>query len=929
MARWPEQPIATEASTIGDEAQPDPQPQQERPGPDQAPTLATKLQVPGVPRHLVLRERLFDALDRGARDRLLLLCAPAGAGKTVLLSSWIAARRLPGPHCWLSLDHDDDDASRLIADMLSALKRSGELPADSALMRIEPPRGADTEGLLPRLINGLADLRDPIVLVLDEVHELSSPQANATLDFLVRHAPPQLRLVLATRSDPALPIERLRLGGELTELRVGDLAFTRAETSELCERLELELSETDVDLLWSRTEGWPAGLRFATFSLRDHPEPARFLAGFAGTDRALADYLVSEVLGSLPLDMRDFMLRTCLVDHLSAPLADALTGLEGGGLMLSRLEHVGALLSRVDNEGAWYRYHPLFAELLRARLRFAHSEEVPLLHRRAARWYAANDSMMRAIRHALAAEDWEHAAEMVASHWLELFLRGQSYATRSLMARLPVDLVEADPKLAAAFAGSRLEDGEVDSADRFLAVARNGSSSVSSDASQSFSLTLGVVELERARMGARLEEAERLAHRLCTPLSGADSDAGGLQSQRSVALSALGATELWAGERRDAALHLERALALATESGDDRVTLNCLSHLAIADLMEGKLTRAHEKGTKALELCERHSWREGPASACAHLAAATISFHLGELEDAQRLARRADGATTAAECALKQAIGVLRARIMTIGGEPAARDAALKLSAIGAAMAEQPPASFLEIALRDAHARALLAAGELEQAHAMLTRPGVSECPPLLLCRAALELREGAHEQVETSLGPLLYDERASVVDVHPAWAVEGWLLLALARHAGGDEPGCIGALDQALGLAEREPYRDAFLLGGPQVWELLERQAQTGTLHPALLESLLDRVDHAPDAIALREPLTEREQRILRYLPTMLSNAEIGAEIFVSLNTVKTHLRSIYRKLDASGRADAVEKARQLHLLPAGIRRPRVMQRL
>lgn len=910
-------------------AQPDPESEEEDLRPSGAPTLATKLHVPSVPRHLVLRERLFDALDRGVRERLQLLCAPAGAGKTVLLASWIASRRLPGPHCWLSLDHDDDDASRLIADLLSALKGSGGLAPDGPLATLQPPRGANTESLLPLLVNGLAELPGPVVMVLDDVHELSSPQAHATLDFLVRHAPPQLRLVLATRTDPALPIARLRLGGELTELRIAELAFTQEETGRLCKRLELELSDADVELLWTRTEGWAAGLRFATFSLREHPEQARFLREFAGTDRALADYLGSEVLASLALDMREFMLRTCLVEELSAGLADALTGLEGGGLMLSRLEHAGALLSRIDNEGSWYRYHPLFAELLRARLRFAHAEEVPLLHRRAARWYAANDDMMPAIRHALAAEDWEHAAEMVAAHWLELFLQGESYATRSLMARLPANLVEADPRLAAAFAGSRLEDGDLDTADRFLAVARRTRSAIAGDAEQSFAVTLAVVELERARLGGSVQEAQRLVAELCEPARGSNGARRPAEVPRSMALATLGATELWNGDPRMAGADLEQALALGTERRQDRVRVNCLAHLAILDLLEGRLTRAQEKGADAIELCERYAWSEGPATACARLAWAMISYHEGELEQAQRMIKLADGATTEAEGALRQAIGVMRARIMVTGGEAPARDAALKLSAIRAAMSEQTPATFMEVALEDTHARALLAADELAKARAILDRAGVSAHPPLLVRRAAIELHEGSHEQAESSLERVLDGDGPSIGDLHPACALEAWLLLALARHALGDEAGSSEALDRGLALAEREPYRDAFLLGGPQVRELLERQARNGTSHPALLESLLDSVGQVSEAIVLREPLTEQEQRILRYLPTMLSNAEIGAEIFVSLNTVKTHLRSIYRKLNATGRADAVEKARQLHLLPAGIRRPRVMQRL
>ena len=334
------------------------------------------------------------------------------------------------------------------------------------------PAGAGAERFLALLVNGLAELRSPVVLVLDEIHELTSPRATAAIDFLVRHAPEQLRLVLAGRADPPLPTERLRASGALTELRIAELAFTRAETAELCGRLELALSETEIDSLWARTEGWPAAVRLAALSLRGHPEPGRFLAEFAGTDRAVADYLIAEVLARLPEDNREFMLHTCLVDAVSPELADALTGGEGGTLPLAELERLGAPVQPTAADGRWYRYHPLFRELLRAHLHHAHPRQIPSLHRRAACWYAEQGQAMPAIRHALAGEDWRQAGGLIAEHWLELFLHGGSAAMRGPMAQLPPEVVASDPRLAAAVAGSRLQDGDLQDAERHLAIAR-------------------------------------------------------------------------------------------------------------------------------------------------------------------------------------------------------------------------------------------------------------------------------------------------------------------------------------------------------------------------------------------------------------------------------------------------------------------------
>jgi LuxR family maltose regulon positive regulatory protein len=893
--------------------------------PRPTPTVETKLRVPQTPRHLVLRKRLLDAVDSGIDKRLTLLSAPAGAGKTVLLASWVRTRRPPGPVCWLSLDSQHNDPARLLQDLLSALRSSGLIERGSTLGQLTSVPGARSERFLALLVNGLAELPSPIVLVLDEVHELLSPQAGAALDFLVRHAPPQCRLVLAGRADPPLPIERLRLSEELAELRIADLAFDHAETSELCRRLDLPLCEADIDALWTRTEGWIAALRLAAFSLHGHPEPTRLIAELTGTDHALADYLVSEVLARQPPERRALMLRTSLVEAVSPELADTLTGVEGSAAELMALEHSGAPLLRTDADGDdWYRYHPLFRELLRAHLRHSHREEIPLLHRRAAHWYAEHGDMMPAIHHALAGEEWEHAGSLIAENWLELFLDGHTAAMGGPIAQLPAEIVAADPRLAAAFAGSRLQNGDLQGAERHLAIARHARGEAPATVREQLDITLAAVALHHARLRGHAGDAERLARRL-TGLARASTHHC-WATLRSYALANLGAARLWAGEPESAAPALQEGLALAAEGARDQIALDCLAQLAIVHLLRGELTRAEALAGEAVALAEQRGWHEGPAVACAHLAAAAAAYRRGEFERAEGLL--AHTAADTAEAPVRHAGGLLQALSLAAAGPRSAARGARRLRAIRAAAEEEPTPTFVRVALHDAEPRVLAAAGELAQARAVLdeSRAQLPESHELLVRRAALDLQAKEPRHAREALAAVL-DEDA---DVHPATLIEAWLMRALAERAAEDEQAAARALDRALALAEREPYRDAFLLGGPAVRELLERQAQTGTAHPALLEVLLDgagRVDGAPP-LASVEQLTEREQRILRYLPTMLSNAEIGAEIFVSLNTVKTHLRSIYRKLEATGRADAVEKARRLGLLPSGIKRPRVVQR-
>jgi LuxR family maltose regulon positive regulatory protein len=909
------------------------------------PTVSTKLLIPPPSRHLVERERLYDTLDDGVRHGIVLLSAPAGAGKTVLLSAWIAARELPGRACWLSLDGEDNDANRLLANLLSALRGGGTsehggVPEHGggtpepgggthepggALDDLVPPAGTGTERFLALLVNGLAELRSPLVLVLDEIHELTSPPAAAAIDFLVRHAPEQLHIVLAGRADPPLPTERLRAGGALTELRIAELAFNREETAELCKRLELALSDTEIDSLWARTEGWPAAMRLAALSLRGHSAPGRFLAEFAGTDRAVADYLIAEVLARLPEDSRDFMLRTCLVDELSAELADALTGREGGTLPLMELERLGAPVQPTAVDGRWYRYHPLFAELLRAHLHHAHPREIPSLHSRAARWYAEQGRAMLAIRHALAGEDWQQAGGLIAEHWLELFLHGGTAAMRGPMAQLPPEVVASDPRLAAAVAGSRLQDGDLQDAERLLALAREVGEKVSQPRA-----IIAAVGLRHARLRVHPGDAERFAHELSAAAHECTRHCW--TALRSFALCELGATLLWSGGDLETAItHLHEALALATEHQHEQIALDCLAQLAFVNVLRGELTQAQERSTRAVELAEQHGWCEGPAGACAQLAAAACAYHRGELERGEGLLTGAAAAADTAETPVRMAVGLLQALTLAAAGQRSAARGTLKLSAIRSELSDGAPApGFLRLMLDDAEPRVLMAAGEVEQARATLAGAleGAPDSPVLLVRQASFELRDGKPALARASLARA----RAAEQTPHPHLAVliEQWLLQALAERASGEHQAASEALDRALALAEREPFRDAFLLNGPAVRELLELQAQDGTAHPALLEVLLDGVGQGPTNVgASAEPLTEREQRILRYLPTMLTNAEIGAEVFVSLNTVKTHLRSIYRKLDANGRADAVEKARRQGLLPAGIKRPRVVQRV
>jgi LuxR family maltose regulon positive regulatory protein len=915
-----------------------------------APTLATKILAPPTPSYLIIRRRLLDRLERGAQGPLTLLSAPPGAGKTILLASWLQTRRQPGPVAWLSLDEDDNDASRLAADLLDALRAAGVIRRGSALDRLVPPQGARADVFLAMLVNGLAKLRGPFLIALDDVHELVSPQARAMLDFLVRHAPRQCRLLLSGRADPPIQVERLRVSGELSELRGGDLAFDRDETGKLYRQMGVELCEADVEMLWQRTEGWVAALRLAGLSAQSHREPQRFVAEFAGTERAVADYLVSEVLARSPAERRAFMLRTSIVDSLCPELCDALTGVEGSAGLLTALERSGAPVEMMSANGPWYRYHPLFRELLRANLGHAQPQEVPLLHRRAARWHEDRGHVRSAIRHALAGQSWEQAGTLIEENWLELFISGASRSMRAQMGELPGEVVAANPRLSLAFAGSRLEDGDLRGAEEHLSHAR---SACEIEADARSALSFAAVALLRARLVGDAAQARLHAGRL-SELAGTPGESR-WPSLRSFAQANLGATLLWTEAPDLAEASLREALALARECGSAHLELDCRAQLACAGLLGGRLDRAEQAALEALALARRHGFDESPAAACAYLSAGAAAYWCGEHERAEGLAGNAVSAAAAASLSVRLACRVLQAAARAACGPRSAREAIVELDAVAAALADQAPAppAFLRAYLDRTRVRTLLAAGEAEEvaagaalaageadadaAGAMLAATDADPAARAWLsapcAEAALRARPSQPE-LARRLARSVCDappEHSPRLEPRRAPQVEAWLVLALIEREDGEHEEAARALERALDLAEQEQLCAPFLTDAG-VAELLERQAQHGTEHPALLEVLLDGLGRQAGAGAtpapLATPLTEREMKILRYLPTMLSNAEIGAETYVSLNTVKTHLRSIYRKLDANNRADAVARARSLGLLPRGIRRPAARQR-
>ncbi len=877
--------------------------------------LATQFALPPAPFGMVDRPRLVERLAHGLEQPVTLLCAPAGSGKTALLAS--AAACAGDPVAWVSLEPGDDEPGRFWGAVLASLRLTGAVAPESALATLAPPLRASHGTFTPLFVNTLAELEQRVLLVLDDVHVVRSRECLAQLSFLVLHAPSTLRLVLSARADPALPLHVPRVSGQLTEIRSQDLAFTVEETGELLRAHGLELAPDLVARLCARAEGWAAGLRLAALSLQGHAEPERFVEEFAGDDRVVGDYLIAEVLDRQPPRQRAFLLRTSLVDRVCADLADALTDQASGADMLAALERTNGFVLGLDAHREWYRYHRLFAKLLRTRARLELPGELPELNRRAARWYAERSMAPEALRHAVEAADWDLAVEVTAEHWFELFVRGHGAAIRSLVDALPPERLAADAELAAVLACTALDIGDFDAAAAHLARAEAAADALPESRRRRYVETMAVAALCRARLEGDFDAALAAADALLAEAGG--HSAWSDDRRRALVHAQLGATALWAHRLDRAAEELRGAVALARAAGLDHVLITTLSDLGLLEAMVEGPAGAQASAREALALAAERGWSAIPQTACAHAALAMAAFYdLRTHEAAEHLER---GYAAVAHVHARQVEFVLvhlEARMHGALGRPADGLRALERFALAYRRGAPPRYEHATLCCMRAHLLAIQ--GDLEAARAELAPVAGDPWLVIAVVGARLALAAGDAEAAAE-----LLTGAGTAEATHAGTRVEAAVLLAIAYDTANDPARAAGAVERALALAERTGHRWPFLEAGRRMETLLRKQIRHGTAHRSVAGELLDAfTDRAParHAVApLLEPLSEREQAILRFLPTTLSNREIAAELFVTTNTVKTHLRSIYRKLDVARRREAVERARDLRLLSSSRR--------
>jgi len=608
----------------------------ESPSSTAAALFATKLHVPANRPTLVSRSRLLSRLRSASLPKLTLVDAPPGWGKTTLLADWRSADERAHRFAWLALDPGDNDPARFWTYLVGALRTvEPELGAD-ALASLRVP-GANVVGrVLPALINEAGALSDPVVLVLDDYHVIVNAEIHEAFAPLLDHSPPTLRIVIATRSDPPLPVGRLRAAGEMLEIRAEELRFSEEEAVTLLNgRLGLELATEDIGLLQQRTEGWAAGLYLAALSLHGQSDPRRFIEAFAGDDRHVVDYLGVEVLAGQPDDVRTFLLRTSILDRLCGPLCDAVTGTGGSAAMLERIERSNLFLVPLDAKRRWYRYHHLFGELLRYELHRAEPQHVPDLHNQASAWYRDGGSIHEAIHHATAAGDVAGAADMIALHWSSYLQEGQLSTVAGWLDVLPPGAVSGDPRLCLTRAWIAVNEGWIDEVDRWIEAAQRATPRSTGDDAVSLEAAAGMLRCIHRYMEGDVGQAIEAAQQ-ARELEPAETS-----PWRSVGCPVLGVALFWRGATPDAQGELEAAAHRAEPAGNNIAVIHAHSCLAAIHAERGQLSEAEQLARTALHLGEQRNLAEHWATTMAHVARAKVLEESGQHREAEAEAARA------------------------------------------------------------------------------------------------------------------------------------------------------------------------------------------------------------------------------------------------------------------------------------------------
>lgn len=922
------------------------------------PLLATKLYIPPSRLNAVLRPRLIERLNAGLHRKLTLIAAPAGFGKTTLVSAWVAG--CDRPAAWLSLDAEDSDLTRFLAYLIAAIQTIAPNVGSGLVGALESPQPPPTEALLTALLNNITTLPHQVVLVLDDYHLIESQAVDQALGFLLDHLPPQMHLVMVTREDPPLPLARLRVRDQLTELRAADLRCTPAEAAAfLSQVMDLDLAPADVAALETRTEGWIAGLQLAALSMRGRADLTQFVQAFAGDNRYIVDYLVEEVLQRQPERVRSFLLQTAILDRLHGPLCDAVTGQADSSARLEALERGNFFVVPLDDTRDWFRYHHLFADVLAMHLRAELPDQVATLHRRASAWYEQHGSVADAIRHALAAEDFAHAANLIELAVPAMRRRRQEAMVLGWLKALPDELIHRRPVLSVYYAGALLASGELmgveerlRNAERWLESAADMHARPDSAGSRptatsnehlivvdhaAFRGLPGAIAVYRAGQAlARGDVPETVTYaRRALDLVLEDD-----LLMRGAAAALLGLACWTSGDLETAYRSYAAGMAQLQMAGNIADAIGGALALADIRIVQGRLHEAMQTYQRGLQLATEQQ-PEGTRP----VLRGTADMYVGMSE----LYREYDDLQAATQHLLRsqeqgEHLGfpqhpyrrrVAMARIQEAHGD---LEGALGLLE----EAERLYVSDFYPDVRPVTAlktRVWIKQGQLGDALGWVRAQGLSaqddlsylrefEHITLARIRLACAQRDRADGSIDEAIGLLQRLLHAAEVGERTGHVIEILVLQALAHQTQGDIPTALVSLERALTMAEPEGYVRMFVDEGQLMAALLREAAARGVM-PNYTDRLLAAYEAeqqtstgtsplrtSPASQPLIEPLSQRELDVLRLLKTELSGPEIARELIVSLSTLRTHTKNIYTKLGVNSRRAAVRRAEELDLV-------------
>jgi LuxR family maltose regulon positive regulatory protein len=921
--------------------------------------LKTKLYIPPLRPEFVSRPRLIERLNAGLGQnyrfacKLTLISAPAGFGKTTLLSEWIAG--CERPVAWISLDEGDNDWGRFLASLVAALRMDRMsvvegIEANLILGALQSPQPPSMEESLAALINQISALPDDLILVLDDYHLITSQLIHDALSFLLDHLPGNMHLVIASRSDPPLHLARLRGGGQLIELRQADLRFTLDEVADFLNRIMgLELSADEVATLASRTEGWAAGLQMASIAMQSRlstpgrersDDVATFIQAFTGSERYILDYLLEEVLYRQSERVQTFLLHTSILDRLTGPLCDAVrsagvgvTGQGDGQMTLERLEKANLFIVPLDNERRWYRYHHLFADLLRKRLYQVQPDLVPALHGRASEWCEHHGLMAPAIDHALSATDFERAARLISEFAETLWGEGAQTILSTWLEALPDEQVVSRPQLCIFHAMVLFMTGQFDAAERRLQAAERVPDSMAGETKVA---QQGMVAAARALMAyfrGDVPAIIRFSRQALEVLPEKDA------MWRGSAAINLGDAYRWSGDMVAAGRAYAEAVKVGRAAGNSFLVLLARVKQAFIQMHHGRLQQAIEICRQQLQLMEEGGLSQTPMASGLFVVWGGILYERNELDEALHYGQKA--------CELSErgnSVGMLGLSYLTLlrilfgrRDTDGVRETLHKLEKL---MRQSDVPVWIASGVTARKVWMWVSQGRLAAATQWLQERGLNPLAPRgaqgevvddipfprqaeYLSLARLLAAQGRFEEARGVLERLFHRAEAGG---QMGWMIGTLVLWALASQAQGDVAQAMASLERALSLAEPEGYVRIFVDEGPAMVELLRQAASRGIV-PGYATRLLAAFDVSeyegagetlpyPPTQPLFDPLSERELEVLRFLATHLSSTDIARELFVAASTVRSHIKSIYSKLNVHSRKDAVRRAKELGLL-------------